>query len=246
MATVGDRAVGSESALDATAIEALKATIRGQVIAPGEADYEVTRRVHNGMIERYPRLIVRCHDVADVISSVNVGRDAGLAIAVRGGAHNAAGLGTVDDGLVIDLSLMRGVRVDPVARTVQVEGGAVWGDVDHATNVFGLATPSGFISTTGVGGLTLGGGIGNLTRGYGLSIDNLLAVDMVLADGSFVSASSDQHPDLFWAVRGGGGNFGIVTSFVFRSAPHRQCRHGVRRTDAVAHRASGRDHALVA
>jgi uncharacterized protein (TIGR03086 family) len=219
MATVEDRTSGSATTLDAAAIETLKAGLRGQVIARGDADYEVARRVHNGMIERHPRLIVRCRDVADVISSVNFGRAAGLDIAVRGGAHNAAGLGTVDDGLVVDLSLMRGVRVDPAARTVQVEGGAVWGDVDHATNIFGLATPSGFISTTGVGGLTLGGGIGNLTRGYGLSIDNLLAVDAVLADGSFVSASADQNPDLFWAVRGGGGNFGIVTSFVFRLHP---------------------------
>jgi uncharacterized protein (TIGR03086 family) len=216
MATVKDRIPGSVTTLDAVAIETFKATVRGQVIAPGDVDYAGARHVHNGMIDRSPRLIVRCRDVADVIRSVKFGRDASLAIAVRGGAHNAAGLGTVDDGLVIDLSLMHGVRVDPVARTVQVEGGAVWGDVDHATHIFGLATPSGFISTTGVGGLTLGGGIGNLTRGYGLSIDNLLAVDMVLADGSFVSASADQHPDLFWAVRGGGGNFGIVTSFVFR------------------------------
>src|SRR5579864_6334853 len=219
MATVQERAAGSTTTLDAAEIASLTTSIRGQVIAPGDADYDVARRVHNGMIERYPRLIVRCRDAADVIRSVQFGRDAGLDIAVRGGAHNAAGLGTVDDGLVVDLSLMRGVRVDPQARTVQVEGGAVWGDVDHATNVFGLATPSGFISSTGVGGLTLGGGIGNLTRGYGLSIDNLLAVDMVLADGSFVMASPDHHPDLFWAVRGGGGNFGVVTSFMFRLHP---------------------------
>ena len=219
MATVDERVVGSEPALDAATIEALQINIRGQVIAPGDVDYDVARRVHNGMIERHPRLIVRCRDVADVIRSVNFGREAGLDIAVRGGAHNAAGLGSVDNGLLIDLGLMRGVRVDPAARTVQVEGGAVWGDVDHATSAFALATPSGFISTTGVGGLTLGGGVGNLTRGYGLTIDNLLAVDMVLADGSFVSASREQHPDLFWAVRGGGGNFGIVTSFVFRLHP---------------------------
>ena len=219
MATLQDRTPGSETKLDPAAIDTFKASIRGLVIAPGDADYDTARRVHNGMIERFPRLIVRCRDVADVIGAVNFGRDAGLVIAVRGGAHNAAGLGTVDDGLVIDLSLMRGVRVDPLARTAQVEGGAVWGDVDHATSAFGLATPSGFISTTGVGGLTLGGGIGNLTRGYGLTIDNLLAVDMVLANGSFVTASPDRHADLFWAVRGGGGNFGIVTAFVFRLHP---------------------------
>src|SRR3989441_7406708 len=219
MATVEDRTSGSATTLDAAAIETLKAGLRGQVIARGDADYEVARRVHNGMIERHPRLIVRCRDVADVISSVNFGRAAGLDIAVRGGAHNAAGLGTVDNGLVVDLSLMRGVRVDPAARTVQVEGGAVWGDVDHATNIFGLATPSGFISTTGVGGLTLGGGIGYLSRTLGLTIDNLLGVDMVLADGSFVTASAQEHADLFWAVRGGGGNFGVVTSFLFQLHP---------------------------
>ena len=171
------------------------------------------------MIDRYPRLVARCRDVADVIATVAFGREHDLTIAVRGGGHNAAGLGTCDDGLVIDLSPMRGIRVDPATRTAQVEGGCVWGDVDHATHAFGLATPSGFVSTTGVGGLTLGGGIGHLTRGYGLTIDNPLAVDVVLADGRFVTASADEHADLFWAVRGGGGNFGVVTSFLFKLHP---------------------------
>ena len=217
--TIGEPAPAVTSVIDAEAVETLKTTLRGQLIAQGDPDYDVARRVHNGMIDRHPRLIARCRDTADVMRCVNFGRDAGFAIAVRCGGHNAAGLGTIDDGLVIDLSLMRGVRVDPVARTAQVEGGCVWGDVDHATHAFGLATPSGFISTTGVGGLTLGGGIGNLTRGYGLTIDNLLAVDIVLADGSFITADTTQHADLFWAVRGGGGNFGIVTSFLFRLHP---------------------------
>jgi FAD/FMN-containing dehydrogenase len=207
------------TASQATAVQAFRTHLRGELIGPGDPDYDAARRVHNGMIDRHPRLIARCRDVADVIAAVTFGREQGLAIAVRSGGHNAAGLGVCDDGLVIDLGPMRGIRVDPAARSVRVEGGCVWGDVDHATHAFGLATPSGFISTTGVGGLTLGGGIGNLTRGYGLTIDNLLAVDMVLADGRFVSASADEHPDLFWAVRGGGGNFGVVTSFVFRLHP---------------------------
>ena len=207
------------TAAQETAIQEFRNDLRGELIGPGDPDYDEARRVHNGMIDRHPRLIARCRDVADVIAAVNFGRAQGLAIAVRSGGHNAAGLGVCDDGLVIDLGPMRGIRVDPAACTVRVEGGCVWGDVDHATHAIGLATPSGFISTTGVGGLTLGGGIGNLTRGYGLTIDNLLAVDMVLADGCFVSASADEHPDLFWAVRGGGGNFGVVTSFVFRLHP---------------------------
>ena len=151
--------------------------------------------------------------------SVNFGRENGLTVAIRGGGHNGPGLGTCDDGLVIDLSLMKGVRVDPAAKTVRVEGGCTWGDVDHATYAFGMATPSGIASTTGVGGLTLGGGLGHLARTCGLTIDNLLEVDMVLADGSFVTANADAHQDLFWAVRGGGGNFGVVTSFLFRLHP---------------------------
>ena len=171
------------------------------------------------MIDKRPRLIARCVDVADVMSAVNFARENDLLLAVRGGGHNGGGLGTCDDGLVIDLSQMRGVRVDPKARTVRVAGGCTWGDVDHATHAFGLATPSGFISTTGVGGLTLGGGIGYLTRKHGLSIDNLLEVDLALADGSLVTASEKENADLFWAVRGGGGNFGVVTSFLFRLHP---------------------------
>ena len=206
----------STAILDETALADLTAQVRGDVIGPDDAAYDEARKVYNGMIDRHPRLIVRCKDVADVISAVNFAREHQLLLAVRGGGHNGPGLGTCDDGLVVDLANMDGVRVDPVRRTVSAEGGCVWGEVDHATHAFGLATPSGFISTTGVGGLTLGGGIGYLARTYGLTLDNLLSVDMVLADGSFVTASQSENADLFWAVRGGGGNFGVITTFVFR------------------------------
>ena len=203
----------------AQSIEQLKAAIRGQLIQPADAAYDVARKVYNGMIDKRPALIVRAVDAGDVMAAVRYGRENGLLTAIRGGGHNGAGLGTCDGGLVIDLSQMKGVRVDPAARSVRVAAGSVWGDVDHATHAFGMATPCGFISTTGVAGLTLGGGIGYLTRQYGLTIDNLLSVDMVLADGRFVTANAHQNEDLFWAVRGGGGNFGVVTSFEFRSHP---------------------------
>ena len=207
------------TSLSEQALAGLRAQVRGELIQPGDAQYDTARKVYNAMIDKHPALIVRCADVADVISAVNFGREQKLTVAVRGGSHNGPGFGTCDDGLVIDLSPMRGVRVDPANKTVRVEGGTLWGNVDHATHPFGLAVPSGFLSTTGVGGLTLGGGIGYLARKYGLTIDNLLSVDMVLADGRFVTASADENPDLFWAVRGGGGNFGVVTSFLFRGNP---------------------------
>ena len=200
-------------------VQTLSASFRGDLIQPGDAGYEEARKVYNGMIDKRPALIAHCVDVADVIAAVNFAREHHLTVAVRGGGHNGPGLGTCDGGVVINLSRMKGIRVDPANRTVRVEGGCVWGDVDHATHPFGLATPSGFVSTTGVGGLTLGGGIGYLSRTYGLTLDNLLGVDMVLADGRFVSASADENSDLFWAVRGGGGNFGVVTSFLFRLHP---------------------------
>ncbi len=196
--------------------ERLKTSLRGQVIEPNTDGYDAARRVYNAMIDRRPALIAQCVDVADVIATVNFARTEGLTVAVRGGGHSGPGLSTLDDGLVISLARMKGIRVDPAARRVRVEGGCTWGDVDHATHAFGLATPSGFISTTGVGGLTLGGGIGYLSRRCGLTIDNLLSVDLVLADGRFVTASETENSDLFWAVRGGGGNFGVVTSFAFR------------------------------
>jgi len=200
-------------------IDILKSSVRGQILTPGDAGYDEARQIYNGMIDRRPALIVRCVDVADVIASVNYAREQNLPLAIRGGGHNGPGLALVDDGLVIDLSLMKGIRVDSAAGTVRVEGGCVWGDVDHATHPFGMAVPSGFISTTGVGGLTLGGGVGYLTRGYGLTIDSLLGVDIVLADGRLVTANANENADLFWAVRGGGGNFGVVTSFLFKLRP---------------------------
>jgi len=204
------------SKLTAAAVQGFASRLRGELIQPSDASYDSARKVYNAMIDKHPALIARCADVADVMAGVNFARDCGLALAVRGGGHNGPGLGVCDDGLVLDLSLMKGIRVDPAARTVRVEGGTTWGSVDHATHAFGLATPSGFISSTGVGGLTLGGGIGYLSRTFGLTIDNLLEVDMVLADGRFVTANATENPDLFWAVRGGGGNFGVVTSFLFK------------------------------
>jgi hypothetical protein len=200
-------------------LQAYRAQMRGTLLKRGDPEYDEARKVYNAMIDKRPRLIARCADVADVIASVNFARDNNLLLAVRGGGHNGGGLGVCDEGIVIDLAGMRGIRVDPKAHTVRVDGGCRWGDVDHATHAFGMATPAGIISTTGVGGLTLGGGIGHLSRRFGLTIDNLLAVDMVLADGRFVTASAKENEDLFWAVRGGGGNFGVVTSFEFRTHP---------------------------
>jgi FAD/FMN-containing dehydrogenase len=197
----------------------LQGGLRGQVVAPSDADYNSVRALYNGMIDKRPRLIARCVDAADVITALNFGREEGLVIAMRGGGHNGPGLGSCDDGLVIDLSLMKSVRVDPESGSVRVDAGCTSGDVDHATHSFGLAVPFGIVSTTGVAGLTLGGGTGYLTRKYGLTVDNLLEADVVLADGSFVTASPIQHADLFWGLRGGGGNFGVVTSFLFRAHP---------------------------
>ena len=205
--------------LEETAIQEFAARLRGSLLRPSDAGYEQARQVYNGMIDKHPALIARCVDVADVIAAVTFAREHELTLAVRGGGHSGPGLGTCDGGLVIDLAGMKGIRVDPSARTVRAEGGCTWGEVDHATHAFGLATPSGFISSTGVGGLTLGGGIGYLSRTLGLTLDNLLSVDLVLADGSFVTASAQEQTDLFWAVRGGGGNFGVVTSFLFQLHP---------------------------
>ena len=205
--------------LDERTITEFSENLRGELIQPDDDGYDAARKVYNAMIDRHPLLIAGCADVADVITAVNFGRDNDMLISIRGGGHNAGGLGVCDDGLVIDLSPIRYTRVDPSASTVRVGGGCTWGEVDHATHAFGLATPTGIISTTGVGGLTLGGGLGHLTRQCGLTIDNLLAADMVLADGSFVTVSAEENEDLFWAIRGGGGNFGVVTSFLFRSHP---------------------------
>jgi len=206
------------------AIADFRGQFHGEVIEPTSPGYDEARKVYNAMIDRKPRLIARCTDTADVIAAVRLARANQLTVSIRSGGHNAAGLGVCDDGLVIDTAPIKYVRVDPAVRTVMVGAGCTWKDVDHATHAFGLAVPSGIISTTGVAGLTLGGGMGHLSRKYGLTIDNLLSVDMVLADGSFVVASADENPDLFWAVRGGGGNFGVVTSFLFEAHPvHTVC-----------------------
>jgi FAD/FMN-containing dehydrogenase len=195
----------------------LAAGLRGDLIRPGDAGYDQARAVYNGMIDRHPAAIARVRDVADVIACVRFGREHGLDLAVRGGGHNAAGLGVADGALVIDMSLLRSTTVSPTDHTVRADPGCTWADVDHATVALGMATPSGFLGSTGVAGLTLGGGIGYLTRRFGMTVDNLLSADVVLADGSFVTASETSHPDLFWALRGGGGNFGVVTSFTFRT-----------------------------
>ncbi len=200
-------------------IQSLREHLRGEVIEPEDPGFDAARTIYNGMIDRRPRLIARCTNVADVMTAVAFGREHGLSTAIRGGGHNGPGLALVDDGLVIDLSSMKGIRVDPERRTARVEPGCTWGDVDHATHAFGLATVSGVISTTGVGGLTLGGGHGYLTRRCGLTVDNLLSADVVLADGRLVHATEEENPDLLWALRGGGGNFGVVTSFEYRLHP---------------------------
>lgn len=198
---------------------ALAAATRGSVITLGSPEYETARKVYNAMIDRHPDAIVRCANVADVRTAVAFAQENALTVAVRGGGHNGAGLGVCDDGLVIDLSSMRGIRVDPATRTVRAEAGCTQADLNHAAGGFGLSVPAGVISTTGIAGLTLGGGTGYLTRKYGLTLDNLLEADLVLADGSFVTASAKNNPDLFWAIRGGGGNFGVVTSFLFQAHP---------------------------
>jgi hypothetical protein len=192
---------------------------RGTLIGRSHPGYDEARKVYNAMIDKHPLLIARCADVADVTAAVHLGREQKLAVAIRGGAHSGPGYGSVDDGLVIDLSMMRDVRVDPATATVRVSAGCTAGDVDHATHPFGLAVPFGIVSTTGVAGLTLGGGSGHLARQFGLTIDNLLEADVVLADGRFVTASRTQNADLLWALRGGGGNFGVVTSFLFQAHP---------------------------
>ena len=197
----------------------LKGSARGEVILPEDGRYDDARKVYNAMIDKRPAVVVRCTGVADVIAAVNAARAAGLSVAIRGGGHSVPGFGTADDALVIDLGRMRGIRVDPESKTVRAEGGATWGDFNHATHAFGLATTGGIISTTGIAGLTLGGGIGYLTRGMGLSLDNLISADVVLADGSFVTTNKTANPDLFWALRGGGGNFGVVTNFQYKLQP---------------------------
>ncbi|MEO8635597.1 MAG: FAD-binding oxidoreductase, partial [Gemmatimonadales bacterium] len=203
----------------ASALHDFSTALHGRLIRPTDAEYDSARRVWNGMIDRRPALIAQCADEQDVVQAVNFARTEKLLVAVRGGGHNVAGLGTCDGGLVIDLSPMHGVSVDPNARTARVQGGATWGAVDAAAQAHGLATTGGLVSTTGVAGLTLSGGIGWLMRKHGLTLDNLLAVELVTADGRQLRASAAENAELFWALRGGGGNFGIVTSFSFQLHP---------------------------
>jgi FAD/FMN-containing dehydrogenase len=210
---------GEHVITDSADAAALRGVVRGRVIARGEAGYDEARRVWNGMIERHPLLIVRAASADDVAPTIAFARSAGLPLAIRGGGHNVAGNGTVDDGVVLDLGSLKGVEVDAGARLVRVEAGATLGDVDRATEPFGLVVPVGVVSGTGVAGLTLGGGVGWLTRKYGLTIDNLVEVEVVLASGERVGASRDEHEDLFWGLRGGGGNFGIATAFTYRAHP---------------------------
>jgi FAD/FMN-containing dehydrogenase len=200
-------------------IAQLREQVRGDVVTPDDAGYEDARKVYNAMIDRRPGVVVRPANVEDVIAAVNFARESSLDLAVRGGGHSVPGFGTVDEGVVIDLSRMRGVRVDPETQRARAEGGATWGDFNAATHEFGLATTGGIVSTTGVGGLTLGGGIGYLARGSGLSCDNLISAEIVTADGRLLVASEDENQDLFWAIRGGSGNFGVATSLEFRLHP---------------------------
>ena len=195
------------------------AAFRGQVVGPADADYDAHRKIWNGSFDRNPAVIVRCAGVADVIAAVRFGRESGLPVAVRSGGHSFPGYSVADDALMIDLSPMKGVRVDPERRTARVQAGVLLGELDRETQAFGLAVPSGIVTHTGVAGLTLGGGIGWIMRKHGLSVDQLLSVDLVTAEGEFVRASADENADLFWGVRGGGGNFGIVTEFEFRCVP---------------------------
>jgi FAD binding domain/Berberine and berberine like len=200
-------------------LDELTAALRGELITPADPRYDEARAVYNGSIDKRPAAIARCRDVADVMTCVRFAREYDVTLAVRSGGHSAAGLGVWNDALVVDLSLLRSTTVDPERRTVRVDAGATLGDLDHATGAFGLAVPTGFIANTGIAGLALGGGVGYLTRRFGMTLDNMLAADVVLADGTFVTPSESSHPDLFWALRGGSGNFGIVTSFTFRCHP---------------------------
>jgi FAD/FMN-containing dehydrogenase len=212
MATTDQQTLGT--------IQALADQLRGRVVVPGDEDYDAARRVWNGMIDRRPALIVMCAGVGDVMAAVTYAREHDLPIAVRGGGHNVAGTAVCDDGVVVDLSGMRGVRADPARRTVWAQAGCTWADVDRETQPFGLAVPGGVVSETGIAGLTLSGGLSSQRRAHGMTIDNLVGCDIVTADGRLLHTSADEHPELFWALRGGGGNFGVVTAFEYRAHPH--------------------------
>jgi FAD/FMN-containing dehydrogenase len=208
-----------ETQLDAQAVAGLLERVRGAVLTPGDPGYDEAREIWNALIDRQPALIVQCSGAADVVDAVNFAREQRLVLSIKAGGHNVAGNAVNDGGLVIDLSQMRGVHVDPETQTARVQGGATWGDLDRETQLFGLAVPGGVVSTTGVAGLTLHGGVGHLRRKHGLSIDNIVSVDIVTADGQFRRASATENEDLFWAVRGAGSNFGVVTSFEFQAHP---------------------------
>jgi FAD/FMN-containing dehydrogenase len=209
----------SHTSIDGAAIQDLRTRLRGVVVDQQHGDYDAARRLQNGLIDRRPAVIIRCSGTADVVESVNFARDRGALLSTRGGGHNVAGNAMNDGGVVIDLSAMRGVHVDPASQTVRAAGGATWADVDREAQLFGLAVPGGVVSTTGIAGLTLHGGYGHLRRKFGLSIDNLLSVEIVTADGLVRTANANEHADLFWAIRGAGSNFGVVTSFQFRAHP---------------------------
>ena len=206
-------------ALHEAVIADLRSSLRGDLLQPGNPGYDAARTVWNAMVDRRPALIARCAGAGDVVQAVNFAREQGLLVSVRGGGHNVAGKAVCDDGLMLDLSPMKSIRVDPVARTARAEPGVLWGEFDRETQAFGLATVGGVVATTGIAGLTLGGGQGWLTGKYGLTLDNLLSADVVTADGGLLTASADENADLFWALRGAGANFGVVTSFEYRLHP---------------------------
>ncbi len=223
----GTMLAGTDILLDALAIDKFKASLSGQLMGPEDEDYEHARKVWNGMINKWPALIARCTGVADVVQAVRFARTHDLPVAIRCGAHNAAGHATCDGGLVIDLSPMKGIRVDAAKRRAHAQGGVLWGELDRETQVYGLATTGGTVNDTGIAGLTLGGGIGWLMGKYGLACDNLVSADVVTADGDCITASETEHPDLLWALRGGGGNFGVVTSFEYQLHPVGQLLAGM-------------------
>lgn len=212
---------------DETRLEALAALFSGRLLRPGDEGYEEARRVHNGLIDKRPALIARCHGTADVVDAVALARESGLEISIRGGGHSIAGRAATDGGLMIDLAEMKGIHVDPVARTIRAQGGVNWAEFNRESAVHGLATPGGTVSTTGIAGLTLGGGIGWLSAVHGLAADNVLSIELVTAEGELLHVTADSHPDLFWALRGGGGNFGVATSFEYRLYPLREVVGGV-------------------
>src|SRR5271154_6872078 len=210
---------GGDTILEAAVVENFADSLRGPLLNPGDGGYDDARKVWNGMIDRRPALIARCTGVADVMKAVRFARDHRLLVSVRGGGHNITGNAVCEGGLMLDLSPMKSVRVDPAKRTARAEAGLTWGEYNHETQAFGLASTGGVVSTTGIAGLTLGGGLGWLMGKHGLSCDNLLSADIVTADGKFLTASAEESPELFWGLRGGGGNFGIVTSFEYRLHP---------------------------